>query len=85
MNHYYNVEFTLNDETVISSSGSVGLVHSKTCNNTTIKTIIKRNLVVDKKHFDVVILRAELISEEEAVRCFGNNIINVKFKSRLVR
>ena len=85
MNYYYKVEFTGNDGKGNCSSGEVGLVHTKKCTNTTIKAVLKKIFPGNKKEVEINITKAELISEEEATRLFGNKIISVNFKSRLVR
>ncbi|MDQ6814879.1 MAG: hypothetical protein M3040_14180 [Bacteroidota bacterium] len=85
MNYYYHVDFTVQSEEANVMSGTVGLVHTKKCINTTIKTMVRRIYACIKKEHQVIVTKAELISEEEAMRRFGNKIISVRFKSRLVR
>lgn len=85
MKHFYHISFKVYEDDVVVKNGSFGLMHTKECSNTTIKTIIKRMLPPGKRTLDIAIIKNEPISEEEATRRFDSNIMNVSFKQRLVR
>ncbi|MDQ6815513.1 MAG: hypothetical protein M3040_17425 [Bacteroidota bacterium] len=82
MNYYYHVDFSITNDDANITSGTSGLVHTKKCISTTIKTMVKRMFASEKKEVEINITKAQLISEEEATRRFGNKIISVRFKSR---
>lgn len=83
--YYYDVSYLVLEDGNIYKNGNFGMMHNKKCVNTTIKTVIKRMLPADKKALEIIIKNCEWISEEEAKRRFGINILNVRFKQRLVR
>lgn len=83
MRYYYEVSYSLFDETILNNKGRLGLMHDRKCNKTIIKAFIKKVLPADKKALEIEIAKSELISEEEAIRRFGVNILNVQFKRRL--
>ena len=86
MTHFYEVSYVVFDEDeTVFKKGTFGLMHNKECFNTIFKTIIRRTLPIDKKALEIVIPTSELISEEEAKRRFGMNILSVQFKHRMAK
>lgn len=85
MTHFYDISYAVFEEDSLYKNGTLGLMHTKKCIDTTIKILIKRMLPAEKKTLKIVITNCEQISEEEAKRRFGINIYKVSFKQRLVR
>lgn len=82
MNFHQIITYIITDEENFHRLETIGLRHNGKCNNSTIKNIIKRKFHADNKNITIDITKNELISEEEALRRYGNRLFDANIKRR---